>query len=177
MLARVLLLSLTACGALSVQIDEPRICQTLPVALPVVSDGGAASASANFSIPIEAPVAQPGERDVTLVLTDVTLSRPNDGGPWGTLDSAVLLLRDPTAAVGAPDVAIIDYQRDPQASQGDAISMTGTGVNLAPHIQGGVLPVQLQVQGELPALVWTATAQICFHLSATLDYAQASSTK
>ncbi len=177
MRARLLLLTLTACNALSVQIDQPRICQTIPVALPVVSDGGAASASANFSIPVEAPVAQPGEQDVTLVLTDVTLTRPVDGGPWGTLDSAVLLLRDPTAAAGTPEAAIIDYQRDPAVAQGDAITMSGTGVNLAPHIQRAALPVQLQVQGELPDLEWSATAQICFHLSATVDYAQAGSTK
>ena len=176
MLARALLLTLTACGALTAQIDEPQLCQTLPVLTIPPGDGGARSAQVALDLKLDLPIGQPGESHETVQLTQLTLTSGEDGGVMGSLDHARVVVTDPAAASGQPDAVALDYTRPPAVASADPLVLGGTDTNLAPYLSGGTAHLQLAFDGEAPAGAWTLNAQACFHVTATIAYAEARST-
>ncbi len=60
MISRALLLCLAGCGALTAQIDEPRLCQTLPAMALPAADGGPVSTDAALTFDLQGPLEQPG---------------------------------------------------------------------------------------------------------------------
>ncbi len=174
MLWRVLLLSLSACGALTAQIDEPHLCQSLlATVIPAVADGGTISGTANLTIPFDLPLDQPGVTDVSIELTEVSLSAPQDGGAWGVLESAVATVVNPAAASGTPGVVVVNDPLPTGVPQPNPLVLSTQSANLAPFLQSGALQVDLALRGELPDNAWSLSANICFHVRATVDYAEA----
>jgi len=183
------------------ELEEPRLCKTLPAEELPPFEGTAPGQELRFGVPIpigeELPLFSGGDGGTSDVETEIrmiemTLVARSGITDFNQIETAAITVEPPPGSA-QPPALLISYAKDPANPPGDRLVVAGDqGVNLIPYLfdpggtdagtpsgsDGGSAPegtilVEATMTGVLPENEWTADIRVCIYMRTRFNYLNA----